>query len=144
MMLSVQELTNSCLAIKSEKIKRAVLTALADSEMVKILDAAMYQSKSVIQIVRETGVSHTTAYRKIKWLVEEKLLIIDKTEIAQDGKKFSLFRTILKSFNVKYEYNKVVIEAEQNLDTIRKITENFFSLSEREGFQQVKMGNLEL
>jgi hypothetical protein len=38
----------------------------------------------------------------------------------------------------------VVIEAEQNLDTIRKITENFFSLSEREGFQQVKMGNLEL
>ena len=129
-MVTIQELTNSGLAIKSEKIKRAVLTALADSEMVKILDATVYQSKSVIQIVRETGVSHTTAYRKIKWLVEEKLLIIDKTEITQDGKKFSLFRTILKSFNVKYEYNMVVIEAEQNLDTIRKITENFFSLSE--------------
>jgi DNA-binding transcriptional ArsR family regulator len=143
-MLSVQELTNSGLVLKSEKIKRAVLTALADSEMVKILDAAMHQSKSVIQIVRETGVSHSTAYRKIKWLIEERLLIIDKTEITQDGRKFSLFRTILKSFNVKYEYNKVVIEAEQNLDTIRKITENFFSLSEREGFQQVKMGNLEL
>lgn len=125
-MLSVQELTNSGLVLKSEKIKRAVLTALADSEMVKILDAAMYQSKSVIQIVRETGVSHSTAYRKIKWLIEERLLIIDKTEITQDGRKFSLFRTILKSFNVKYEYNNVVIEAEQNLDTIRKITEDFF------------------
>lgn len=125
-MLSVQELTNSGLVLKSEKIKRAVLTALADSEMVKILDAAMYQSKSVIQILRETGVSHSTAYRKIKWLVEERLLIIDKTEITQDGRKFSLFRTILKSFNVKYEYNNVVIEAEQNLDTIRKITEDFF------------------
>ena len=125
-MLSVQELTNSGLVLKSEKIKRAVLTALADSEMVKILDAPMYQSKSVIQILRETGVSHSTAYRKIKWLVEERLLIIDKTEITQDGRKFSLFRTILKSFNVKYEYNNVVIEAEQNLDTIRKITEDFF------------------
>ena len=96
----------------------------------------MYQSKSVIQILRETGVSHSTAYRKIKWLVEEKLLIIDKTEITQDGRKFSLFRTILKSFNVKYEYNKVVIEAEQNPDTIREITENFFSLSEREAFNK--------
>lgn len=124
------------MVLKSEKIKRAVLTALADSEMVKILDAAMYQSKSVIQILRETGVSHSAAYRKIKWLVEEKLLIIDKTEITQDGRKFSLFRTILKSFNVKYEYNKVVIEAEQNLDTIRKITEDFFSLSEREAFNK--------
>ncbi|MGB6671582.1 MAG: winged helix-turn-helix domain-containing protein [Candidatus Nitrosopolaris sp.] len=135
-MLSVQELTNSGLVLKSEKIKRAVLTALADSEMVKILDAAMYQSKSVIQILRETGVSHSTAYRKIKWLVEERLLIIDKTEITQDGRKFSLFRTILKSFNVKYEYNKVVMEADQNPDTIRKIPENFFSLSEREAFNK--------
>jgi DNA-binding transcriptional ArsR family regulator len=127
-MLSVQELTNSGLVLKSEKIKRAVLTALADSEMVKILDAAMYQSKSVIQIVRETGVSHSTAYRKIKWLIEEKLLIVDKIDITEEGKKSSFFRTILKSFNVKYEYNNVAIEAEQNVDTLRKITEKFFSL----------------
>jgi DNA-binding transcriptional ArsR family regulator len=129
-MLSVQELTNSGLVLKSEKIKRAVLTALADSEMVKILDAAMYQSKSVIQILRETGVSHSTAYRKIKWLVEEKLLIVDKIDITEEGKKSSFFRTILKSFNVKYEYNNVDIEAEQNVDTLRKITEKFFSLDE--------------
>jgi DNA-binding transcriptional ArsR family regulator len=127
-MLSVQELTNSGLVLKSEKIKRAVLTALADSEMVKILDAAMYQSKSVIQILRETGVSHSTAYRKIKWLVEEKLLIVDKIDITEEGKKSSFFRTILKSFNVKYEYNNVAIEAKQNVDTLRKITEKFFSL----------------
>ncbi|MFZ0897380.1 MAG: winged helix-turn-helix domain-containing protein [Candidatus Nitrosopolaris sp.] len=127
-MLSVQELTNSGLVLKSEKIKRAVLTALADSEMVKILDAAMHQSKSVIQIVRETGVSHSTAYRKIKWLIEEKLLIVDKIDITEESKKSSFFRTILKSFNVKYEYNNVAIEAEQNVDTLRKITEKFFSL----------------
>jgi DNA-binding transcriptional ArsR family regulator len=129
-MLSVQELTNSGLVLKSEKIKRAVLTALADSEMVKILDAAMYQSKSVIQIVRETGVSHSTAYRKIKWLIEEKLLIVDKIDITEEGKKSSFFRAVLKSFNVKYEYNSVVIEAEQNIDTLRKVTQKFFSLDE--------------
>ena len=35
---------------------------------------------------------------------------------------------ILKSFNVKYEYNNVVIEAEQNFDTLKKVTETFFSL----------------
>jgi hypothetical protein len=88
----------------------------------------MHQSKSVIQIVRETGVSHSTAYRKIKWLIEEKLLIVDKIDITEEGKKSSFFRTILKSFNVKYEYNNVAIEAEQNVDTLRKITEKFFSL----------------
>ena len=69
-----------------------------------------------------------TAYRKIRWLVKEKLLIVDKIEITENGKKSSLFRTILKSFKVKYERNNVVIEAEQNFDTLRKITENFFTL----------------
>ena len=90
----------------------------------------MYQSKSVNQIVHETNVSHTTAYRKMRWLVEEKLLIVDKIEITEDGKKSSLFRTVLKSFNVKYEYNSVVIEAEQNIDTLRKVTQKLFSLDE--------------
>jgi DNA-binding transcriptional ArsR family regulator len=116
--------------IKSERLKRAILAALADTELLKILDASMYQSKSVNEIILETNVSHTTAYRKIKWLVEEKLLIVDKIEITEDGKKSSLFRTILKSFDVSYDYNNVVIEAEQNFDTLRKITEKFFSLGE--------------
>ncbi len=114
--------------IKNERLKRAILAALGDTELQKILDASMYQSKSVNDIILETNVSHTTAYRKIKWLVEEKLLIVDKIEITEDGKKSSLFRTILKSFNVSYDYNNVVIEAEQNFDTLRKITEKFFSL----------------
>ena len=67
----------------------------------------MHESKSVNQIRLESNLSHGTAYRKISWLVEEKLLIVDKIEITDDGKKSSLFRTILKSFNVKYEYNNV-------------------------------------
>jgi DNA-binding transcriptional ArsR family regulator len=116
--------------IKSERLKRAILTALADIELQKILDVVMHQSKSVNQIIHETNVSHTTAYRKMRWLVEERLLIVDKIEITEEGKKSSLFRTVLKSFNVKYEYNSVVIEAEQNVDTLRKITERFFSLDD--------------
>ena len=87
--------------IKSERLKRAILTALADIELQKILDVVMHQSKSVNQIIHETNVSHTTAYRKMRWLVEEKLLIVDKIEITEEGKKSSFFRTILKSFNVK-------------------------------------------
>ena len=82
--------------IKGERLKLAILSALDDIELQKILDAAMYQSKSANQIILETNISHTTAYKKIRWLVEEKLLIIDKIEITEDGKKSSLFRTILK------------------------------------------------
>ena len=77
--------------IKGERLKRGLLVALADTDLQKILDAAMYQSKSVNQIIKETNISHTTAYRKIKWLLEEKLLIVDKIEITEEGKKSSFF-----------------------------------------------------
>src|SRR5207249_7170960 len=102
--------------------------ALADIEIQKILDAAMFNSRSVNQLIKDTGIPHTSAYRKIKWLLDERLLIVDKIEITEDGKKYSLLRTVLKSFNVKYEYNSVVIESEQNVDTLKKVTEKFFSL----------------
>ena len=114
--------------IKNKKLERAILAALADAELQKILDATMYNFKSVNQIIRETNIPHTTAYRKIKWLVEEKLLRANEIEIADDGKKFSLFHTILRSFNVKYEYNNVVIEAEQIFDALKKVTEKLLSL----------------
>ena len=55
------------------------------------MESAIYQSKSVNQIIFETNISHTSTYRKIKWLVEEKLLIVDKIEITEEGKKSSLF-----------------------------------------------------
>ncbi len=116
--------------IKGERSKRAILAALADKEVQKILDAAMFDSKSVSKIIRDAEVPHTTAYRKIRWLLEERLLVVDKIEITEDGKKSSFFRTVLKSFYVKYEYNHVIIEAEQNVDTLRKVTERFFSLDE--------------
>ena len=60
--------------IKNERLKRSILSALADIELQKILDATMSGPKSVNQIMRETKIPHTSAYRKIKWLLEEKLL----------------------------------------------------------------------
>ena len=50
-------------------------------------DATLYQSKTVSQIIQESDVSHSTAYRKIRWLVEEKLPIVDKIGITENGKK---------------------------------------------------------
>ena len=119
---------NTNMIIRNEKSKRAILAALADKELQRILDAAMFDSKSVNQIIKDTGIPHTSVYRKIKWLLDERLLVVDKIEITEDGKKYSLLRTVLKSFNVKYEYNSVVIDAEQNFDTLRKVTKLFFSL----------------
>ena len=110
--------------------KEAILTALADPEAVSIINSTMNQSKSVSDIIRETNVPHTTAYRKIKWLVDEKLLVVDKVLINDEGKKYSLFHSIFRSIIVKYENNKIIIDAKQNIEPLNRLTERFFSLGQ--------------
>jgi predicted transcriptional regulator len=115
-------------AVQSQSAKKAILAALADEEMTKILDSVMYNSKSIVDITRENNIPHTTCYRKTKWLLNEGLVIVDKIIITPEGKKFSLYHSVLKSINVKYESNNVIVEAEQNFDIIKKMMSRFYSL----------------
>jgi predicted transcriptional regulator len=114
--------------IERDRFKQAILAALADKEIVRIMDCAMFRSKSVNDVIRETGVSHSTAYRKIKWMLEEGLLLTERMDITPDGKKFSLFRSTLKSINVKYELGKTRLEIEYNVNVLERTAERFFSL----------------
>ena len=64
--------------VKNNQLRQDILTALADKEMLKILDLSMYNSKSVNDIIRESDISYTTIYRKIKWLLDKESLVVDK------------------------------------------------------------------
>ena len=115
--------------VKSHSLKRALLTALGDEEMVKIMNCVMYNSKSFNDIVLENNdIPRTTMFRKSKWLLNEHILIVDRIIITEAGKKFSLYHSTLKSINVKYENRTVIVEAEQNFDIAKKWIEKFFSL----------------
>lgn len=72
--------------VKNNQHKQDILTALADKETLKILDLSMYNSKSVNDIIRESDISYTTIYRKIKWLLDKELLVVDKINLSPEGK----------------------------------------------------------
>ena len=112
----------------SGSLRQAILIALADPEMVKIMNLAKYKSVSVNDIIRESGIPHTTAYRKVKWLVESDLLNIDKITITPDGKKSSVFRTTIKTVTVRYENDEIIVDGEKNFNQFVKTAERLFSV----------------
>jgi DNA-binding transcriptional ArsR family regulator len=77
--------------INNNDLKQNILTALADKEMLKILNLSMYNSKSVNDIIRESDISYTTVYRKIKWLLDKELLVVDKINLSPEGKNILHF-----------------------------------------------------
>lgn len=114
--------------INNTERKMSILSALADKEMLKILDLSMYASKSVNDILRDSDISYTTVYRKIKWLLDKELLVVDKINISPEGKKYTTFRSVLKSIIIRYTQNEIIVEAEKNVDLVGKIGGHFFSI----------------
>ena len=55
----------------SQWLKHAILTALADTD--KLLDYAMFKDTCINDIIKECNIPHTTAYRKIKYLLDQGL-----------------------------------------------------------------------
>ena len=114
--------------VQNKTYKQAIMTTLADEEMMKVVNAVILCSKSINDIIRETGISHTTAYRKVKWMLENGLLTVEKINITKDGKRSSLLRSVFKSIKVSYEFEKISVEVEQNINVLHKIAEKMFSL----------------
>ena len=110
------------------RFKQAILSALADKEMVRIIDCATLCQKSVSGIISETGISHSTAYRKIKWMLEEGLLFTEKIAITPDGKKFSLVRSTIKSIAINYDSGNTTVQIEYNINVLEKTTTRLFSI----------------
>lgn len=111
-----------------ERFRQAILTALADKEMMRIIDCATLRPRSVNEVIREANIPHSTAYRKIKWMLEAGLLLTERIEITSDGKKFSLFKSTIKSVDVKYDQGKILVEIEYNVDILERTAERLFSL----------------
>ena len=68
--------------VKNNQLKQDILTALADKEMLKLLGLSMYNSKSIDDIIKESDIGYTTIYRKIKWLLDKELLVVDKINLS--------------------------------------------------------------
>jgi DNA-binding transcriptional ArsR family regulator len=116
--------------IKNENLKKAILTALADKEMLQILNSAKEKLVSGNEIIKKFDIPHSTAYRKIKWMLENELLEVEKMDFTEDGKKFSLFRSTISSASVKYEGEEVTVEAERSVNVVENTTKRFFSMED--------------
>jgi hypothetical protein len=101
--------------VDRDRFKQAIMVAMADREMIRMLDCATFRPKSATEVIRETGVSHSTAYRKIKWMMRESLFFIERIDVTPDGKKFSLFRSALRFINIRYDQGKLTVDIEYNV-----------------------------
>ncbi len=90
--------------------KDAVLLAMSDEYMLKILCSIMSEAKSVEKISSENGIPLSTCYRRIRELLAFRLARIERTIITPGGKKYETFRSLISDAKVSFSAADLSVE----------------------------------
>lgn len=86
-------------AIRSE----ALVEALGDPYARRILATLVKRPRAVKDISQETQLPLPTTYRHVNRLVEQGLVVIERSALTEDGKRFELYRSRIKAARIEMD-----------------------------------------
>ena len=89
--------------------KEVLLDIMADKYSRGILEATLDMPKSAIDLSNECGIPISTAYRRVQLLHRHKLLGISGS-INQDGKKYFLYKSKIRSIMTSFNNGSIDVE----------------------------------
>ena len=105
--------------IEDNEMKNAILEILADRYCRSIIEAIMGKPKSAMDISIDTKIPISTVYRRLQTLYDSKLVTISGM-ISDDGKKFFLYKSKIRSLRASFTGNYVEIEVVPNIPSVVK------------------------
>jgi predicted transcriptional regulator len=112
----MQELIQSQKIMDDER-KQVVLEILADKYCKLILHNTLEKPKSAMEISGEKNIPISTVYRRLQTLYDAKLLAISGS-INQDGKKYFLYKSRVKSISLKCDLEVTTVELVSNTSRV--------------------------
>ena len=103
--------------IMDDERKQMILQVIADKYCKNILRSTLNNPKSANQISNDEKIPISTVYRRVQTLFDSKLLILSGS-INEDGKKYFLYQSRIKSISVKCDLEETIIEIEPNISPI--------------------------
>jgi len=114
--------------LRDKNMINAILTVLADKELREIFNLIKEKPVSAQDIMKTTKIPHTSFYRKINWMLENKLILIDNILETKDGKKYSLFRSLFDDITIKVQGNNISIDVNPTVEFAEIIANEFYGL----------------
>jgi len=99
--------------VEGQTDKDMLLDIMADKYSRGILEATLDMPKSAIDLSNECGIPISTAYRRVQLLYRHKLLGISGS-INQDGKKYFLYKSKIRSIMTSFNNGSIDVEIVPN------------------------------
>jgi predicted transcriptional regulator len=114
-----------------------VAEALADPFSRAILASSVSRGKTVEEICYEQGIPQSSCYRRMRRLLAEGVVVVERTMMAPTGRKCAVYRSVFSRMEVSLEGGVVSAYALMNPDVAEKLgrtrgwPEPFFSPHEQ-------------
>ena len=108
----MQELVQTRKIMDDER-KQIILEVLADKYCKHILHNTLDKTKSAMELSGDKKIPISTVYRRLQTLYDAKLLTISGS-INEDGKKYFLYKSRVKSISIKCDLEDTIIEIVPN------------------------------
>jgi hypothetical protein len=105
---------------KEEQEGISLLKELLDKHSYKILLSIIDESKTVFQLCNESSAPTSSTYKKIKKLKDAGLLIVDKIEINDSGKKVFFYKSKIRSIELTLNRQQFILQFKRNENTLSK------------------------
>jgi len=103
--------------ITDDERKQVILEIISDKYCKQILHDTLEKPKSAMEISGEKKIPISTVYRRLQTLYDAKLLAISGS-INQDGKKYFLYKSKVKSISLQCDLEVTTVELVPNASNI--------------------------
>lgn len=96
--------------MKDPELSKIFLESFADQDKKAILGSVMDDSLIIAKILENCKIPQTSGYRKINFLINAGLLVVNGFELAHDGKKVKKYETIFNNVKVDIIKNDIAVK----------------------------------
>lgn len=98
--------------MKDPELSKIFLDSFADQDKKAILGSVMDDSLIIAKILENCKIPQTSGYRKINFLINAGLLVVNGFELAHDGKKVKKYETIFDNVKVDIIKNDIAVKVQ--------------------------------
>jgi hypothetical protein len=97
-------------AIEDAYLAKLILGSFGDEDKKNILNSVLDEPRIISDILEIAKIPQTSGYRKVNYLIDNGLLIVQGHITTHDGKKVSKYKSIFENVTINIEKNKVVVK----------------------------------
>ena len=110
-------------ALLSPRLTEVIAEAVSDEFSRRIMSSSVARGMTVDEICDEEGIPQSTCYRRIRQLVDEGAMVVERIVLTTSGKRYAVYRSTFSRLDVKLENGVMSAHATLNpaaADKLRK------------------------